>query len=93
MNSSRPISLSVVGIILCFGILAISTGSILIRLATTEAGVRSLGFSLLISAARLTFAALFLLPSWPKIQWQSLQPGALLLACLFPNIPFFHCIS
>jgi drug/metabolite transporter (DMT)-like permease len=90
MKSSRPISFGFVGMVLFCGVLAISTGSILIRLATTEAGVRGLGFSLLMSAARLTFAALLLLPSWPKIQWRSLQPGAILFACLAGVTLTFH---
>lgn len=90
MNSSRPVSFSVVGIVLFIGILAISTGSILIRLATTEAGVQGLGFSLVMAAARLTIAALLLLPSVPKIQWQSLQPGAILFACFAGVTLTFH---
>jgi drug/metabolite transporter (DMT)-like permease len=90
MKSSPPISFGFVGVVLFLGILAISTGSILIRLATTEAEVHGLGFSLLMSAARLTFAALLLLPSWPKIQWRSLQPGAILFACLAGVTLTFH---
>ncbi len=90
MKSSQSISFGTVGVVLFVGILAVSTGSILIRLATTEAQVSSLGFSLVMSAARLTFAALLLLPSWPKIQWRSLQPGALLFACLAGMTLTFH---
>lgn len=90
MNSSRPVSLNLVGIVLFVGVLAISTGSILIRLATTEAEVQGLGFSLVMAAARLTFAALLLLPSLPKIQWQNLQPGAILFACLAGVTLTFH---
>ncbi|MGB3535380.1 MAG: DMT family transporter [Microcoleaceae cyanobacterium] len=90
MKSSRPISLGVVIIVLFVGIIAISTGSILVRLATDEAEIRSVGFSLVISAARLTFASLLLSPSWGKIQWRSLQPGAILFACLAGITLTFH---
>ncbi|NEO56968.1 MAG: DMT family transporter [Okeania sp. SIO3B5] len=62
---------------LTIGILAISTGAILIRLASLSAGMSGVGFSLVIAASRVTIAALLLVPAWSKIQWQSLQSGAI----------------
>jgi len=66
--------------ILTVGVLSLSTAAILIRLANAAADDRTLGFSLVLAASRLTLAALILLPTWPKIQWRTLQPGALLYA-------------
>ncbi|MEG4121553.1 EamA family transporter [Microcoleus sp. N9_B4] len=54
---------------------AISTSSILIRLANFSAGAGGFGFSLVLAASRLTLSALILLPAWRKIQWNALQPG------------------
>ncbi|NEP88543.1 MAG: DMT family transporter [Okeania sp. SIO2C2] len=64
-------------LVLAIGILAISTGAILIRLASLSAGMSGVEFSLVIAASRVTIAALLLVPAWSKIQWQSLQSGAI----------------
>ncbi|AFV77124.1 MULTISPECIES: DMT family transporter [Thermus] len=52
--------------VLLLGILAISFGSILVRLALGASGDASLAFSLVMSAGRLTLAALLLLPGWRR---------------------------
>jgi drug/metabolite transporter (DMT)-like permease len=59
----RPSGLQVAGVLL-LGILAISFGSILVRLALAASGDRSLAFSLVMSAGRMGFAALLLLPGF-----------------------------
>jgi drug/metabolite transporter (DMT)-like permease len=59
----RPSRLQVAGVLL-LGILAISFGSILVRLALAASGDRSLAFSLVMSAGRMGFAALLLLPGF-----------------------------
>jgi uncharacterized membrane protein len=59
----RPSGLKVAGVLL-LGILAISFGSILVRLALAASGDRSLAFSLVMSAGRMGFAALLLLPGF-----------------------------
>jgi drug/metabolite transporter (DMT)-like permease len=65
-----------IALLLIIGVLAVSTSSILIRLANLKAGAGGFGFSLVLAASRLTLSALILLPAWPKIQWNSLQSGA-----------------
>ncbi|MDY6936521.1 MAG: DMT family transporter [Cyanobacteriota bacterium] len=49
-------------VILTIAILAVSTSAIWIRLAMVEANIRGVGFSLTVAAARLTLAALILVP-------------------------------
>lgn len=61
----RPSGLKIASVLL-LGILAISFGSILVRLALAASGDRSLAFSLVMSAGRMGLAALFLLPSWRR---------------------------
>ena len=56
-----PARWQVVGIVGA-GILAVSTAAPLVRLAMQAADDRSLGFSLVLAAARLSFAAVILLP-------------------------------
>lgn len=63
---------------LAIGILAVSTAAILIRLATTSAGVSDGGFSLVLAASRLSIAAFILIPTWRK--FQSPHPVALWFA-------------
>lgn len=65
-----------IALVLIIGVLAVSTSSILIRLANISAGAGGFGFSLVLAASRLTLSALILLPAWRKIQWNGLQPGA-----------------
>jgi drug/metabolite transporter (DMT)-like permease len=62
-------------LVLIIGVLAISTASILIRLAYREAGTGGLGFSLVLAASRFALSALIVLPAWPKLLKQPLQPG------------------
>ncbi len=69
-----------VWLILTIGVLAISTAAIFVRLASVSADKSGVGFSLAIAASRLTLASLLLIPAWPRIQWQALQPGALAYA-------------
>ncbi|BFH77469.1 hypothetical protein TthTF21_01860 [Thermus thermophilus] len=52
--------------VLLVGILAISFGSILVRLALRASGDQSLAFSLVMSAGRLALAALLLAPGWTR---------------------------
>ncbi len=59
----RPSGLKIAAVLL-LGILAISFGSILVRLALAASGDRSLAFSLVMSAGRMALAALLLLPAW-----------------------------
>lgn len=66
-----------VQLILAVGVLAVSTAAIFIRLAINAAGVRGVGFSLVLAASRLTIAALILLPAWQSIRKAQLSPGAL----------------
>ncbi|MEM1168245.1 MAG: DMT family transporter [Cyanobacteria bacterium P01_H01_bin.35] len=81
-------------LVLTIGVLAISTGAILIRLASLSAGMSGVGFSLVIAASRVAIASLLLVPTWSKIQWQNLQPGAIFYAgaagvCLAAHFPLW----
>lgn len=69
-----------IALILIIGVLAVSTSSILIRLANQEAGTSGVGFSLVLAASRLTLSAIIILPAWPKLLQQALQPSAWLYA-------------
>ncbi|MGL5065299.1 MAG: DMT family transporter [Microcoleus sp.] len=80
MNLSKQPPKWSIALILIIGILAISTSSILIRLANQEAGTNSVGFSLVLAASRLTLSALIILPAWPKLLQQAVQPAAWLYA-------------
>jgi drug/metabolite transporter (DMT)-like permease len=64
-----------IGSILAIGMLALSTGAVLVRCTTATAGVSHLGFSLVIGACRLTLASLMLLPqlwlSGKPIPWHN----------------------
>jgi drug/metabolite transporter (DMT)-like permease len=77
----RPSSPTVV-LVLAAGVLAISFGSILVRLATAAAGFESPGLSLVISALRLTAASLLLLPAWRALRETRLERGAWAYAVL-----------
>ncbi len=77
-------------LVLTIGVLAISTSAVLVRLANLSAGMSGVGFSLVIAASRAAIASLLLVPTWSKIKWQKLQPGAILYAgaagvCLVVN--------
>lgn len=79
-----------VWLILSAGVLAISTAAIFVRLASLSADKSGLGFSLAIAASRLTLASLLLVPAWPRIKWQTLQPGALAYAAAAGVCLAFH---
>jgi drug/metabolite transporter (DMT)-like permease len=87
--SEKPTRSRVI-IILTIGIFSIATASILIRLANEAAGLKTLGFSLVLAASRLTFAALILVPSWHKIEWDKLQKNAIIYAILAGISLAFH---
>lgn len=57
-----------VTLILAIGVLAVSTAAIWSRLAFEAAETRTVGFSLVIAASRLTLASMILLPTWRNIQ-------------------------
>lgn len=90
MQRSTSGSLGFVTLIVLIGVLAVSTGSILVRLAINTSGETGVGFSLVMSALRLTLASLILLPNWSKIQWRSLQPNALFYAVTAGIFLAFH---
>lgn len=75
-------SLFLIIIILTMGIIAISTGSIFIKLANQAVGGGSLGFSLVLAGSRLTLASLILLPIWRKMAWENLTKKATYYAIL-----------
>lgn len=56
-----------VAIVLAIGVLAVSTSAVLIRLATSIAGIADVGFSLVLAASRLALAAIVLLPNWRNL--------------------------
>ncbi|MDY7019806.1 MAG: DMT family transporter [Cyanobacteriota bacterium] len=82
MKHSNSTSPALIAVIVFIGVIAVSTGAILVRLAIAKAGVESIGFSLVMSASRLSFAALLLVPSWQKINWRSHQHSAFFYAAL-----------
>ncbi len=58
-----------VGLVLIAGVFGISTASIFVRLAFAAVpGVSSVGFSLVLSAARLIISAILLLPAWRHLR-------------------------
>jgi len=87
--SEKPTRSRVI-IILTIGIISIATASILIRLANEAAGLKTLGFSLVLAASRLTLAALILVPSWRKIEWDKLPKNAIIYAILAGISLAFH---
>lgn len=56
-----------VGLIVTIGILAVSASAIFIRLAFQVSGETGLGFSLVLSASRLTIAAFLFTPAWRNV--------------------------
>lgn len=66
----------VVLVVVSVGVVAISTGSIFVRLAIDAANMRGMGFSLLMSASRLSIAALLLVSNWRRVPWRSLKKGS-----------------
>lgn len=90
MQRSSAVSPGLILLVLCVGVITISTGSILVRLAMNTAGETGVGFSLVIAALRLMFASLILLPNWFKLEWRSLQPKALFYAVTAGVFLAFH---
>lgn len=91
----RPSSLTVL-FILAAGVLAVSFGSIFVRLATEAAAVHSVGFSLVVSALRLTLASLVLIPAWGALRRAKLGAGAwryAILAGVFLAVHFATWIT
>ena len=56
-----------VSLVLIIGVMAVSAAAIFIRLCQETAGLREIGFSLFIAAARLSVAATILLPTYPNL--------------------------
>ena len=56
-----------VSLVLVIGVMAISAAAIFIRLCQEAAGLREVGFSLVIAASRLMIAATILLPTYPNL--------------------------
>jgi drug/metabolite transporter (DMT)-like permease len=80
MNLSKQLPNWSIALVLIIGVLAVSTSSILIRLANQAAGTGGLGFSLVLAASRLTLSAIIILPAWRKLLQQPVQPGSWLYA-------------
>ncbi|ERN41193.1 putative permease, DMT superfamily [Rubidibacter lacunae KORDI 51-2] len=73
---SSPPATSIVVAILTLGVFAVSTAAIFIRLSMVAAANTSIGFSLFVSATRLLFAALLVLPTWSGIRQPSVTSRA-----------------
>ncbi|MEM6424102.1 MAG: DMT family transporter, partial [Cyanobacteria bacterium P01_D01_bin.128] len=56
-----------VTLVLCIGLISVSTAAIFIRLAFQASGQTGVGFSLVLSASRLSIAALVFLPAWRNV--------------------------
>ncbi|MGG6295228.1 DMT family transporter [Leptolyngbya sp. AN02str] len=96
MNSPAKPSTSRIVIILTIGILSVSTSAIFIRLAFQSANTNSIGFSLVLAAARLTLASVALIPVWRTLGDRPFQPRALYYSAgagLFLAIHFAAWIS
>ncbi len=76
--------------VVIIGVMAISIGSLLVRLALKSADQSGIGFSLVIAAIRLTGASLIVLPTALKIQWRSLSFQALIYAVAAGCCLAFH---
>lgn len=74
-TSKQPLPWQV-GLVLAAGVLAVSSAAIFIRLANTAAGLSGVGFSLFLSASRLTLASLFIVPAWRNLGSNQLSPDA-----------------
>ena len=75
MAIARPTNWQL-GFILTVGIFSVSTAAIFIRLALDAAETQGVGFSLVLAAARMSIAALLLLPAWRHIRKHTYQPKA-----------------
>ncbi len=63
--------------ILVVGVFCVSTAAVFIRLALDAAGNPGVGFSLVLSASRLTLASIILLPTWAKLNRRPFQKRAI----------------
>ncbi|HEY9646495.1 MAG TPA: DMT family transporter [Chroococcidiopsis sp.] len=79
-SAIRPPTARQIGGVMTIGILAVSSAAIFIRLAIAAAGGSGVGFSLFLSAARLTVASVVLLPVWRNMQISRQRPAAVLYA-------------
>jgi drug/metabolite transporter (DMT)-like permease len=77
-SPSRPTII----LVLTTGILAVSTAAIFIRLALDAADQRGVGFSLVLAALRMTFAALALTPTWRSLRPHHLPRRSLIYSLL-----------
>jgi drug/metabolite transporter (DMT)-like permease len=66
MTSTRP-TVWQLTLVLVAGVLAVSTAAPLVRLAMHAASERTVGFSFVLAAARLTLASVLLLPQWRRM--------------------------
>ncbi|HEY9700650.1 MAG TPA: DMT family transporter [Trichocoleus sp.] len=78
-SSARPTRWQI-GSILTIGVFSVSAAAIFIRLALQAAGVQGVGFSLVLAAARLTLAALALIPAWRGFSVVTLRSSAALFS-------------
>lgn len=60
-----------IGLILIVGVFGISATAVLVRLSLAAANVQGVGFSLLISAVRLSISAFLLVPAWYNLKSSS----------------------
>jgi drug/metabolite transporter (DMT)-like permease len=63
MQQNRP-NIWLIALVLAIAVVSVSTAAILVRLANMAVGRPSVGFSLVLAAARMGLAALILLPRW-----------------------------
>lgn len=68
--------------VLTLAMVVASTAAIFIRLALEAAGASGLGFSMVLAVARLSVAALLLLPAWHSVRGKRIPRGALLFGVL-----------
>ncbi|VXD19222.1 conserved membrane hypothetical protein [Planktothrix serta PCC 8927] len=90
MRRFSSISPGLVWGVVIVGVMAISVGSILVRLTLNAAEQRGMGFSLVMAASRLSLASIILLPTGFKVQWRSLSPQALIYASAAGFCLAFH---
>ena len=72
-------------IVLTIGILSVSTAAVLVRLATREAHLSTVGFSLVLAASRLVLASAVLLPAWQPIRRNPPHGFGMALCCRCGN--------
>lgn len=75
--SPKQVSPWKIGGILVLGVFCVSTAAIFIRLALDASGTAGVGFSLVLSASRLTLASIILLPTWARLKHVPFQQSAI----------------